>query len=62
MRSEINQRADRVLQGHVGHVAEDGGVLRVLTVLRRDVLKGAVPDGLLLAEALHLVHVDRTDS
>lgn len=46
----------------MGHVAADGGVLHVLTVLGCDVFKGAVPDGLLLAEALHLVHVDGTHS
>lgn len=34
----------------------------MLAVLGCDVFKGAVPDGPLLAEALHLVHVDRTHS
>jgi len=54
--------SDRVLQAHAGHVAADRGVLHVLTVLRCDVFKGAVPDGPLPAQALHLVHVDRTHS
>ena len=50
--------SDRVLDPHVGCVAYDGSVLHVLAVLRRDVLVGAVPDGLLLAQTLHLIHVD----
>lgn len=54
--------SDRVLHAHVGHVAADSRVLHVLTVLRCDVFKEAVPDGSLLADTLHLVHVDRTNS
>lgn len=54
--------SDRGLQAHVGDVAADAGVLRVLALLRGDVLKGTVPDGPLAAQTLHLVHVDGTHS
>lgn len=50
--------AHQVLVAHVGDVAADSRVLRVLAVLLRDVLEGAAPKGLLGAQALHLVDVD----
>lgn len=54
--------SDRALQAHVGDVAADSRVLCVLAVLGGGVFKGAVPDGALLAQALHLIHVDWTHS
>lgn len=55
-------RSDRGLEAHVRHVAANSSVLWVLAVLWCDVFNGAVPDGPLLPEALHLIHVDRTHS
>jgi len=50
--------AYQVLVAHVGDVAADSRILRVLAVLLCYVLEGAAPEGLLSAQALHLVHVD----
>lgn len=51
--------AHQVLVAHVGDVAADSSILRVLAVLLGDVPEGAAPERLLGAPALHLVQVDR---